>query len=109
VASLRNVLGLFIAALVLVSCVGTSGPSKREMIIGSWQSEIQGQKIVLTYSETEIAVADFGMSFPYEWIDDDTIRMDAMGQIVEGTVEFVTPDEMIQTSNQGTQRMLRVK
>jgi len=108
VTSLRNVLGLFIAAVVLVACAGTSAPSKREMIIGSWQSEIQGQSIVLTYSETEISVADFGMSFPYEWIDDDTIRMDAMGQVVEGKVEFVSPDEMIQTSNQGTQRMMRV-
>lgn len=94
--------------LMLVACAGTSAPSKREMILGSWQADFGGQTIVLTYGEAEISVDAFGVSFPYEWLDDNTIKLDAMGQEVVSTVEFVSPNEMIQRSDQGEQTLRRV-
>lgn len=109
VIRMRNLFAFVIAAAVLVSCAGTSAPSKKEMILGSWEANIQGQDIVLTFSETEVEVADFGMSFPYSWVDENTIRMDAMGQVVDSSVEFPTPDQMVQVSDQGTQTLMRVK
>ena len=50
----------------------------------------------------------FGVSFPYVWVDADSIRLDAMGQEVTSTVEFNGPDEMIQRSAQGIQTLRRV-
>ena len=95
--------------LVLSGCAGTSGPSKRELILGSWQADFQGQSIVLVYSDTEVSVESFGVSFPYEWLNENQIRMDAMGQIVTSTVEFTSPDEMVQSSEQGVQTLRRVQ
>lgn len=100
-------LGLF-TALILAACASTSAPTKQEMILGTWQADFGGQSIVLTYGETEIAVDAFGVSFPYEWLDADTIKLDAMGQEVISTVEFVTDDHMIQRSSQGEQTLFRV-
>lgn len=105
---LKNALGI-VLLLTLAACAGTSGPSKQELILGTWQGNFGGQAIVLTYAEAEIMVAAFGVSFPYEWVDADTIRLDAMGQIVISKVEFVSADEMIQRSSQGEQTMRRVK
>ena len=95
--------------LVLSACAGTSGPSKQELILGSWQADFQGQSIVLVYSDTEVSVESFGVSFPYEWLDENQIRLDAMGQIVTSTVEFTNPDEMVQSSEQGVQTLRRVQ
>jgi len=78
------------------------------MILGTWQADFGGQSIVLTYGETEIAVDAFGVSFPYEWLDADTIKLDAMGQEVISTVEFVNDNQMIQRSSQGEQTLFRV-
>lgn len=103
----RTTLGL-IMGLILAACASTSAPSKQEMILGSWQADFGGQTIVLTYGETEIAVDAFGVSFPYEWLDADTIKLDAMGQEVISTVEFVTENQMIQRSSQGDQTLNRV-
>ena len=106
---LRTTLGTALVALMLVACAGTSAPSKREMILGSWEGDFQGQSIVLTYSENEVSVESFGITFPYEWVDDDHVRLDAMGQVVVSTVEFEGPDKMVQRSDQGIQTMTRVK
>lgn len=106
---LRTTLGTALVALFLVACAGTSGPSKQEMILGTWQGDFQGQSIILTYSPTEVSVDAFGVSFPYEWVDADHIRLDAMGQIVTSTVEFEGSDKMIQNSDQGVQTLTRVK
>ena len=100
-------LGLLMA-MMLAACAGTSAPSKQEMILGTWQADFGGQSIVLSYGESEIAVDAFGVSFPYEWLDADTIKLDAMGQEVISTVEFVTADQMIQRSSQGEQTLFRV-
>ena len=94
------------ALLLLAACA--SAPSKQDMILGNWQADFQGQSIVLNYSATEVSVESFGVSFPYAWLDDDRIRLDAMGQEVVSTVEFVTPDEMVQSSDQGVQTLRRV-
>lgn len=99
-------LGL-VLGLVLAACASTA-PSKQEMILGTWQADFGGQSIVLTYGESEIAVDAFGVSFPYEWLDADTIKLDAMGQEVISTVEFVSADQMIQRSSQGEQTLFRV-
>lgn len=106
---LRTILGTTLVALFLVACAATSSPSKKDMIIGSWEGDFQGQTIVLTYSPTEVSVEAFGVNFPYEWVDADHIRLDAMGQVVLSTVEFEGPDKMVQRSDQGIQTMTRVK
>ena len=100
-------LGLLLG-LMLAACASAPAPTKQEMILGTWEADFGGQSIVLAYGETEIAVDAFGVSFPYEWLDADTIKLDAMGQEVISTVEFVTDNEMIQRSSQGEQRLYRV-
>ncbi|MDP1932564.1 MAG: hypothetical protein Q8L60_14010 [Gammaproteobacteria bacterium] len=97
------------AALFILAACAVSMPSKQEMILGRWQADFQGQSIVLNYSATEVSVDSFGVSFPYSWLDDDRIRLDAMGQEVISTVEFVSPNEMVQRSNQGVQTLRRVQ
>ncbi len=104
-----KLLSAFCAALLLVACAGTSTPSKQEMILGVWSGDIAGQSIVLEYTETEVVVESFGVSFPYEWVDDDSIRLDAMGQVVVSTVEFPSADQMVQRSPQGVQTLRRVR
>lgn len=94
--------------MLLAACAGTSAPSKQEMILGVWAGDIAGQSIVLEYTETEVVVESFGVSFPYEWVDGDSIRLDAMGQVVVSTVEFPSPDQMVQSSPQGVQTLRRV-
>jgi len=103
----KMTLGLALG-LLLAACASTSAPSKQELILGTWEANFGGQEIVLTYGESEIAVDAFGVSFPYEWLDADTIKMDAMGQEVVSTVEFVSNDQMIQRSTQGEQTLNRV-
>lgn len=100
-------LGLLMG-LMLAACASTSAPSKQEMILGAWQADFGGQSVILTYSEAQIVVDAFGVSFPYEWLDADTIRLDAMGQEVISTVEFVTENQMIQRSSQGAQTLYRI-
>jgi len=96
-------------ALVLAACAGTAAPSKQELILGTWSGDFQGQSIVLVYSANEVAVEAFGISFPYVWVDADSIRLDAMGQEITSTVEFNGPDEMVQRSPQGVQTLQRVR
>lgn len=103
----RVTLGLLMI-LMLGACASTSAPSKQEMILGTWQADFGGQSIVLTYGATEIAVEAFGVSFPYEWVDADTIKLDALGQEVISSVEFVSENQMIQRSTQGEQTLYRV-
>lgn len=104
---IKTGLGVVLVSM-LAACAGTSGPSKQELILGTWQADFAGQSIELTYGPSEIAVDAFGVAFPYEWVDADTIKLDAMGQEVISTVEFVSNDEMIQRSAQGEQTLRRV-
>jgi hypothetical protein len=100
-------LGLMMCVM-LVACATTSAPSKQEMIIGAWQAELDGQRMTLVYGEEQVTIREFGMSFPYEWLDADRIRLNAMGQEVVSSVEFDGADTMMQTSDGTTQRMVRV-
>lgn len=95
-------------SVLLAACATISTPSKQEMILGVWAGDIAGQSIVLEYTATEVVVDAFGVSFPYEWVDADSIRLDAMGQVVVSTVEFPNADQMIQRSPQGVQTLRRV-
>jgi hypothetical protein len=99
---------LVVVSLLLISCASTSGPTPQELIIGTWQGNFDGQSITLTYDAEEVTVEEFGMSFPYEWVGENSLKLDAMGQEVTSTVEFITPNEMRQTSDQGVQTMTRV-
>jgi hypothetical protein len=99
---------LLVMSTLLISCATTPTLSKQEMILGSWQAQFEGQDMTLTYTAEEITVEEFGISFPYEWINEDQIKLDAMGQEVVSLVEFVTPDNMKQTSDQGVQMLTRV-
>jgi len=100
---------LVLLGIVLAACAGSSGPSKQELILGTWSGDFQGQSIVLTYTPTEVSVEAFGISFPYVWVDADSIRLDAMGQEITSTVEFEGPDVMVQRSPQGMQTLRRVQ
>src|SRR5690606_28791528 len=102
--TLKTLLAFALLGL-LVACAGSSGPSKRELILGTWEGNFQGQSVVLTYGPSEVVAEGFGVSFPYEWLDADTIKLDAMGQEVVSTVEFVGSDQMIQRSSQGQQTL----
>lgn len=107
--SARAVFTLLSAGLLLASCAAfDSGPTKQELILGAWRADFQGQSMTLVYAESDITVREFGISFAYQWLDDDHIRLDALGQEVVSRVEFETPDRMLQTSTQGTQVMTRV-
>lgn len=106
--SARNPLGILLLSCFLVACAGTTVPDKQALILGNWEGNSQGQSIVLTYTATEVLVEAFGVSFPYEWLDEDTIRLDAMGQEVVSTIEFDGPDVMRQRSPQGVQTLRRV-
>lgn len=99
---------LVVVSLLLISCASTPEPTPQELIIGTWEGNFDGQSITLTYGPEEVTVEEFGMSFPYEWVGENSLKLDAMGQEVTSTVEFVTPDEMRQTSDQGVQTMTRV-
>jgi len=94
-------------AVTLTGCLGTSEPSKQELILGAWEASAQGENFVLTYSRSEVIIGNGGMSFPYEWVDADHIRLNALGQSVITEVEFTTPDVMVQRSSQGTQTLRR--
>ncbi len=99
---------LVLLGIALAACAGTASPSKQELILGTWSGDFQGQSIVLTYTETEVSVEAFGISFPYVWVDADSIRLDAMGQEITSTVEFEGTDVMVQRSPQGMQTLRRV-
>ena len=101
--------GLAIATSIwLLGCAGTPQPSKQEMILGAWEAEFEGQSMTLEYGAAQVRVREFGISFPYEWVDGDNIRLNAMGQEVVSRVDFETPDIMRQTADGQTQTMRRV-
>ncbi|HDZ09431.1 hypothetical protein [Pseudohongiella sp.] len=94
--------------LMTVACASNREPSKQVLIQGAWQAEFEGQAMTLEYSVAEVTVREFGISFPYEWEDDDHIRLNAMGQEVVSHVEFEGTDIMRQTTEGDTQEMRRV-
>jgi hypothetical protein len=95
--------------LMAVACANNREPSKQVLIQGAWQAEFEGQAMTLEYSVEEVTVREFGISFPYEWVDDDHIRLNAMGQEVVSHVEFEGADIMLQTTEGDTQEMRRVR
>lgn len=107
-SALRPLL-VMLLGIALVGCAASAGPSKQELILGTWSGDFQGQSIVLTYTATEVSVEAFGISFPYFWVDADSIRLDAMGQEITSTVEFEGTDVMVQRSPQGMQTLRRVQ
>ena len=64
--------------------------------------------MTLYYGVEQVTVREFGISFPYEWLDDDHIRLNALGQEVVSHVEFDGTDIMRQTTEGDTQEMRRV-
>lgn len=95
--------------LMAVACASNRGPSKQVMIQGAWQAEFEGQAMTLDYSVSEVSIEEFGLSFPYQWVDDDHIRLNALGQEVISHVEFDGPDLMRQTTDGSTQELRRVR
>jgi hypothetical protein len=93
-------------SILLVGCASTPEPSKRDLIIGAWQAEFEGQAMTLEYGAENVTVREFGISFPYEWVDENNIRLNAMGQEVVSLVEFDSPDLMRQTA-EGQQQVMR--
>ncbi|MAO40094.1 MAG: hypothetical protein VYE29_10120 [Pseudomonadota bacterium] len=92
--------------LLLAACASQQ-PSKQVLIQGIWTAEFEGQAVTLEYSVSEVTVLDFGISFPYEWVDDDHIRLNAMGQQVVSAIEFESPDEMHQITDGDVQVLYR--
>lgn len=97
---------LVLMGVFLVACASAPQPSKRDLIIGAWQAEFEGQAMTLEYGPANVTVREFGISFPYEWVDDNNIRLNAMGQEVVSLVEFDSPDVMRQTA-EGQQQVMR--
>lgn len=97
-----------LVSLMLVACASAPEPSKRDLILGAWQAEFEGQAMTLEYGAADVTVREFGISFPYEWVDDNNIRLNAMGQEVVSLVEFDSPDIMRQTAEGQVQVMRRV-
>lgn len=92
---------------LLAACAGLGGPSKQELILGAWEAGFQGQDMTLIYGEEEITVPEFGMTFHYEWLDEDRIRSDILGQEIVTTVEFESPDRMVHTSDSGGRQVMK--
>jgi len=93
----------------LLGCAGTPPqPSKQELILGAWEAEFEGQAMTLEYGANQVRVREFGISFPYQWLDEDRIRLNAMGQEVISRVEFESADVMLQTADGQTQTLYRV-
>ena len=105
---MKKLMLLMLLPLLIVACAGIPEPSKRDLILGSWAASFEGQNMTLIYDAEDITVQEFGISFPYEWINDDEIKLDAMGQEVVSRVDFITPDQMRQVSDQGEQILTRV-
>jgi len=100
--------GIAAMCLLVVACTSNRAPSKQVLIQGAWQAEFEGQAMTLNYSVAEVTVREFGISFPYEWVDGDHIRLNAMGQEVVSRVEFEGPDLMRQITEGDSQEMRRV-
>ena len=94
--------------LLMVACASTREPTKQELLLGAWRAESQGQTTTLVYRERQVEAREFGILFPYEWVDADHIRLDALGQEVVSHIDFETPDIMRQTSEGSTQLMYRI-
>lgn len=103
-----HVLCLVAAALLFAGCA-SKPPSLDEQILGSWQGSIQGFDVTLIYSENEITVDGFGMSFPYT-LEGNEISMDVPTQgMMKAKVE-INGDEMTQTDlNSGEQNVFKRK
>ena len=96
--------------LVLAACASEPPPpSKQVLIQGAWAAEFEGQTMTLEYSVSQVRVREFGLSFPYEWVDNDRIRLNALGQQVVSLIEFESPDVMRQTTDGDVQRLHRVQ
>jgi hypothetical protein len=104
-----HLLAAAVMVLLLTACATQPPLSKQVLIQGAWAAEFEGQAMTLVYSVGQVTVREFGMSFPYEWVDDDRIRLNAMGQQVISTIEFETPDIMRQTTDGDTQVLRRVQ
>lgn len=107
---MRHIQILTVAGLTLIlgACASMREPSKQELLLGAWRAESQGQTMTLVYREHQVEAREFGLLFPYEWVDEDHIRLDALGQEVVSRVEFDSPDIMRQTSDSNIQLMYRI-
>lgn len=95
---------------LMVACSTQPPPlSKQILIQGTWRAEFDGQPVTLEYNVGEITVHDLGLHLNYEWIDDDHIRLNAMGQQVESRIEFDNPDLMRQITGNEVQMLQRVR
>ena len=103
-----QILTLTVLTVLLSACASMREPSKQELLLGAWRAESQGQTMTLVYREQQVEAREVGLLFPYEWVDDDHIRLDALGQKVVSRVEFDSPDIMRQTSDGSIQLMYRI-
>lgn len=108
----RMLPGVMLAGLLgLMAACSTQSPplSKQIMIQGTWRAEFDGQPVTLEYNVGEVTVHDLGLHLNYEWIDDDHIRLNAMGQQVDSRIEFETPDIMRQITGDEVQVLRRIR
>jgi len=105
----RRLLSITALCLLIGACASQQPLSSQVLIQGAWQAEFEGQAMTLVYSVSDVTVREFGISFPYEWVDDDHIQLNAMGQQVVSRVEFETPDLMRQITDGDVQLLQRVQ
>ncbi len=89
-----KLISLIAISLLFTACAST--PSLSDQILGSWSGNMQGFDVTLIYSESEITVDGFGMSFPYT-VEGSQISMDVpqMGMMTMDVV--IDGDKMTQT------------
>lgn len=80
---------------LLFACASTS-INHGEMMLGKWDTEIQGFPLTLAFSGTEIEVVGMGQSIPYT-IAGDVISFDFQGP-QSARVAFPEKNQMIQTN-----------
>jgi len=107
--TIKTGLSLLLCLALFACATPPQAPQKQELILGAWQAEFEGQRMTLVYGTEQVSVREFGISFPYEWLDSDHIRLNAMGQEVVSRVEFDGRDLMRQTSDGVTQELRRTQ
>lgn len=78
----------------LFACASTA-VNHGEMILGKWDTELQGFPLTLDYNGTDIEVIGMGQSLPYS-IEGDVIKFDFMGPR-SARVAFPEKGQMTQT------------
>jgi hypothetical protein len=92
----RSRLAVLIALTVILAACASTSVNHSEMIMGKWDTEIQGFPLTLAFSGTEIEIIGMGQSIPYTMAG-DMIAFDFQGP-QSARVAFPAENQMTQTN-----------